>query len=660
MVVAGLAAIALAGITRAAESLPTPAGAEAYAAALRAASGSEVEFPLNIAGALPRCGIPVFGTSYVGLVATNVAWLALGALGSSWGGEARSAGGGALAALLALGSGAAVLAAGQLGAAAPWFSLGALGLGAALSRRWAAAAAAALLLGVVALQEDLQGLLAGSSWNEAPTVPALVGVASAAGSVIALLQRGDPGTVALVGAGGVLVALEVWTGWPFGLIAASVLALAAAGVTARWARIAVSLLAIGQWILVFLPERAPAAIRVPTGGPAGALADVDPVVDWLSAADGGTVAVYTTDEPLHPSLLAARSAERGVRLAFRPYDATEETDLGLVAVPATGAAPEAGWRAQLPPRAAVLRIGDTEISLYDRGLPPPSMLGGVAGAAWSHPSAQALWVYMDGAPRGPLLTPASSPEVIRTEAGWEVVYVRDQALWRASSPDGLTFGEPRPLSDATGPISAFDPAIVRLPDGGLRLFAAELAGDARDVDPAAHPTRIVSWTGASLDTLVREAGERIAGVGLVDPSVLSRAAGGGWRMYATSARSSVLVADSPDGDRFVEALTFPGITVPHVVPGGLVVQRQVGGWPALALARGDAEPRLVLLELCGTGPSLVEGRLYYTRGAEDCPRPVALPERRAALDRLLRGGDPTEAGRSPSVAPGSPDGPGAP
>jgi hypothetical protein len=48
----------------------------------------------------------------------------------------------------------------------------------------------------------------------------------------------------------------------------------------------------------------------------------------------------------------------------------------------------------------------------------------------------------------------------------------------------------------------------------------------------------------------------------------------------------------------------------------------------------ESDGRRTPLELCGTGAALVPGRLYYTRADDNCP--VVLPDRRAALDALVR------------------------
>jgi hypothetical protein len=220
--------------------------------------------------------------------------------------------------------------------------------------------------------------------------------------------------------------------------------------------------------------------------------------------------------------------------------------------------------------------------------------------------------------------------VVKTADGYDALYVRDQAVWRAHSADGRAFATPAPLTDAAGAaIAAFDPEVVTLPDGTLRLFAAALADGPTNVDPATHPTRILSWRGP-LDHLVRDAGERLAGTGLVDPAVAIRP-DGTWEMYLTQNGRRIVRATSSDGETFTPDPVFAweSATVPMVAGEWLVSQRQVMGRSVLqaALRTDPAHPRL--LEICGTGPSFVDGRLYYTRD-ESCPEPVVLPARRAA------------------------------
>jgi len=235
---------------------------------------------------------------------------------------------------------------------------------------------------------------------------------------------------------------------------------------------------------------------------------------------------------------------------------------------------------------------------------------------------------------GPLLTDASSAVVVRTDAGFEALFVRDQALWRASSPTGADFGLARPLTDAAGaPIAAFDPDVVTLPDGTLRVYAAELTGADRAVDPALHPTEIRSWRGPTLDALVREPGARLEGVGLVDPSV-RREGDGTWTLFVTEDRRRVSAATSPDGLTFGALAAVAEGTVPAQSPFGLLVQRQVMGWSVVYAI--DEEGAGVSLELCATGASFAD-RLYYTRADQPCPAIIASPERRRlTLNARLR------------------------
>ncbi|MES2642016.1 MAG: hypothetical protein V4850_21205 [Myxococcota bacterium] len=495
----------------------------------------------------------------------------------------------------------------------------------------------------------------------------VAGPALLAGVVLALLARGDVLTLRVLAwaAGALLglVPLAFFAQVRYALPVVPLLAIASAGAaTAAWGRWGLG--ALGLLALVQVggyhtardgwPGRPVALRAVETGAPF----DVDAVFDWLlahappSGADRGAprtrVALHLAgSDRLHYGLFAVRALERGLPLELVVIDdhrpLAQPTDLGVVIAPSGVPTVRQGWRSGLPPATATLAWPDGYVvELWDRGLPPETLLATPEEAERrNHPSRQGLWVYVDGEERGPLIAGASSAEVVRTEAGWEALFVRDQAIWRASSTDGFTFGEARPLVDATGPIVAFDPAVVEV-DGELRLFAAELVGSDRRVDPASHATRIVSWRGPSLDALVREAGVRIEGMGMVDPSVRPAIPGGPWRMYLTEGRSRIMMATSPDGITFERdpRVSLEGYTVPQAmtVPQNLLAQRQVMGWSVLVRASASANspggsPRL--LELCGTGPALVEDRLYYTRSVDPCPVPVALPDRRETLDQVL-------------------------
>jgi hypothetical protein len=384
----------------------------------------------------------------------------------------------------------------------------------------------------------------------------------------------------------------------------------------------------------------PAALRAPAGAPY----DVDAVLDWLVAhapADERPVPValhLAETDRLHAGLFEARALERGLPLAFVVVDAShplaDPTSLGVVITSPGVPTPRQGWREQLPPPTTRWSWPDgLEVDLTDRGLPPETLLTGAgAGAARYHPRRQGLYVYVDGQERGPLITPASSAAVVRTDDGYDALFVRDQALWRATSADGLTFGEAVPMG-----IAGFDPAVARLDDGSFRLYAAVLAGGRDDVDPAAHPTTIASWRGPRLDALTREPGARLDGLGLVDPSVVRRP-DGTWELYFTEGRTRVGRAVSADGLAFTRDAGFslPAATVPLAIDDGgwLVTQRQIMGRSVLqAAVRTDAGAfgEATLLDLCGTGPSATAGRLYYSREEDDCPPPIVLPARRREL-----------------------------
>lgn len=457
--------------------------------------------------------------------------------------------------------------------------------------------------------------------------PALLG-----GVIAGLLGRGDVVTLRMfawaLGVLAGLVPLSFFAQVRYALPVVPLLAIAGAG-AGRWPLGGLSLVALVQ-LGGFHLDRAgwparPAALRPPTGAPF----DVDAVLDWLVAhgrpGERAHAALHLAgSERLHFGLFAVRALERDLPLELVVVDdhrpLADPTELGvLITIPGQPTVRQ-GWRAALPPHTETWSWPEGYVvQLWDRGLPLESLLATPEEAERrNHPREQSLWMY-DGTEHGPLLPHASSPAVRVTPAGYELVFVRDQALWFARSVDGLTFDEPRPLTDKDGPILAFDPAFV--PNG---LLAAELVGSDRMLDPASHPTRIVRWTG-TLDALAR-AETLVEGVGLVDPVF------DGATLYLTADRSRVRRATSVDGHYQLDpAWSIEGVTVPEAAPGGLIGQTQVMGWSTLVV---ESDGRRTPLELCGTGAALVTGRLYYTRADDNCP--VVLPDRRAALDALVR------------------------
>ena len=314
----------------------------------------------------------------------------------------------------------------------------------------------------------------------------------------------------------------------------------------------------------------------------------------------------------------------------RPLD--QDVDLGVVIAERGRPTVRQGWRDQLPPATLTWDWPDNlVVQLWDRPLPKESLLASPEEAERrNHPREQSLYAWFDGQEHGPLLDHVSSAQVLDDGPGLQVLFVRDQALWRARSANGLDFGTPEPLKDEQGPIHAFDPAAVPLPGGGWRLYAAELVGDP-EVDPATHPTRIVTWTGPTLDALTREGGVRIEGVGLVDPSP-----GPDGTLYLTQARSRIVRATSTDGRTFtLSGVVASGYTVPEAYAGGMFAQASVMGWTVLQYASDGA---FRSLEICGTAGSTVRGMLFYSRAAEQCPQGVVLPERRALAESLFRTG----------------------
>ncbi len=639
-------------VATAGEGLPGAAHARGYVAALdaaRALGGGDLTGAAGggVLAAWAGGWLALLGASPAAFASSYLPFHAIAAVGLWWGGRALGgAAGGTLSLTAGLAAAGVLTAATQATPAFPVLACFAYAAGAKMAGRPGGPAMSTL--GAMLLGFGFPGASLGQAWPVAP-VEGLVAWAQPAllaGVIAALLLRGDAKVLRLLGVAAVVFGAGAWAGLPsLGLAAVPALAIATAGVSGHRAALG----CIGVLALVQLggfhadregwPGR-PVATRPVAADPSDA-ETVARTLDWLAAHGAGDVAAYSLHARLDASVFAVAAAERGLALRFVAIDAAN-SDLGLVLRKRAGATPREGWRTQLPPAAHTGEApGGYVVELWDRGLPPESLLGSPEEAeARNHPAEQTLWALVGGEERGPLLDHASSVEIVEVPRGFEAVFVRKQALWRAASADGLSFGLARPLRDERGPIEAFDPAVLRLPDGRLRLYAAELAGDDRAVDPATHATRIVSWTGPDLDTLLRDPGVRFEGIGLVDPFVAPPGAGDPrWALYVTEARSRIVRATSPDGDRFAADPTFraDGLTVPLVVDGGLVAQLQVMGWSVLAW-RPLPDGATRLLEVCGTGPALAAGRLYYTRAAEPCPEPIALPARRPALGTLLRSG----------------------
>ena len=161
-------------------------------------------------------------------------------------------------------------------------------------------------------------------------------------------------------------------------------------------------------------------------------------------------------------------------------------------------------------------------------------------------------------------------------------------------------------------IRAVDPALVHLDDGTWRLYAVTFAEGVGD--PVAAPTTVRSWRSQDLRSFAEEPGVRLAGMGLLDPSV-ARRPDGTWEMWLTEGGHRLRRATSPDAlawslDAYVFD-TLAGATVPEVAPDGswMVVQRRVADRSALYVQvrqpDGDAWGVGLPLELCGTGPARV-------------------------------------------------------
>jgi hypothetical protein len=194
-----------------------------------------------------------------------------------------------------------------------------------------------------------------------------------------------------------------------------------------------------------------------------------------------------------------------------------------------------------------------------------------------------------------------------------------------------------------------DPALVapERPGAPWRLFAVTFPR--RDADPVAQDTEIRSWTSPDLRTFTPEPGVRLAGRGLLDPSVARTAEG--WEMWLTAQGTALARATSTDGRAFTRAgpPALTGLTVPEVSADGreLLVQARVGDRTGVyVLARADALAAPSLgpgvwtnparpLEGCGTGATFVRGealaagahpQVWVSDHAGACGPPYAWPE----------------------------------
>jgi hypothetical protein len=153
-------------------------------------------------------------------------------------------------------------------------------------------------------------------------------------------------------------------------------------------------------------------------------------------------------------------------------------------------------------------------------------------------------------------------------------------------------------------------------------------------DPAHHSTRIVSFHSTDLRHFEATPGVLLAGTGLVDPALLRRP--DRWELYYTDAGKSVRRALSEDGVRFQvdPSFSLEGYTVPAVAGTGLIVQAFVGDQPVFYRMprQGDGYGAPQSLEVCGTGASYVEGRLYFSRdpALPPCAPPTVFPDRAPA------------------------------
>lgn len=226
------------------------------------------------------------------------------------------------------------------------------------------------------------------------------------------------------------------------------------------------------------------------------------------------------------------------------------------------------------------------------------------------PDAQSLYVYDGHQEKGPLLEKASSAVVVEEDGGWRAFFVREQQIWESHSADGLVWESPERLG-----ITGFDPEWV--PE--LRRLLVVEADPLQD--PARSSTRIVAYREEE-GRWSREA-VLMAGTGLVDPA-LRILPSGQQQLYLTTPPTRIRRALSEDGLHFQWDPSF--LLVDTSVAGlwsdWLIAQRHVQGTAQLVAFHPDPLP----LGLCGTGPSVAKGRLYYTRASPHCSAtPTGLP-----------------------------------
>ena len=373
--------------------------------------------------------------------------------------------------------------------------------------------------------------------------------------VLALLVRRDAAVLRVLGWVAAMVAglCAIALNWHprYALPGVPLLAMAGAGAAGdRWGRVG-----LGACVAMVGVELAgwpspPARLETPA---ADVRFDVDRVLDWLVAhrptdARARVAVMVDGSDHLHFPGLALAVLQRELPLDLVVVDhrspLLDEVDLGLVVIRAGAEHHRQGWLDLLPPPAATWDwpAGYT-VRVWDRPLPLETEKTRPTTTESQYlPDHQALYVRLDsGDEAGPLLTPASSADVVRSGDAWHAFYVRKQAVWHATSVDGLAWSEGAP----TG-VSGVDPHAARL-DDGWRLYVAEIAAGNADADPAYARTAIVSYRG-DLETWTREAGVRVEGDGLVDPAVARTTAG--WELYWTDAASEVRRGISPDGLAF--------------------------------------------------------------------------------------------------------------
>lgn len=168
------------------------------------------------------------------------------------------------------------------------------------------------------------------------------------------------------------------------------------------------------------------------------------------------------------------------------------------------------------------------------------------------------------------ITKASVPDAVLLEQDTAagntgdilMYFIRDGICMAKSEDNGTTWSDPLAVSFAglDETIGAYDPSLVQLSDGSLRMYF--YASTVLDGDPASmegtHP--IYSAVSADGINFTMDDGERLSLESITDPEVIYF--NDAWIMYVSSG-SSTFIATSTDGLNFtLNAMAWPGGGIP--------------------------------------------------------------------------------------------------